>query len=38
VARIDAAAGRDREGRSGIIRQALAEWLERHGETEQEAA
>jgi hypothetical protein len=38
VARLDAAAGRDREGRSGIIRQALSEWLERHGGTEQEAA
>jgi hypothetical protein len=37
VARLDAAAGRDREGRSGIIRQALSEWLERHG-GEQEAA
>lgn len=38
VARIDAAAGRDREGRSGIIRQALSEWLERHGGPDQEAA
>jgi hypothetical protein len=37
VARLDAAAGRDREGRSGIIRQALSEWLERHGGA-QEAA
>ena len=26
-----AEAGRDREGKSGIIRQALAEWRERHG-------
>lgn len=38
VARIDAVAGRDREGRSGIIRQALSEWLERHGGAEQDAA
>ena len=30
VARLDDAAGRDREGRSGIIRQAVVEWLERH--------
>ncbi|GAA4262970.1 ribbon-helix-helix domain-containing protein [Dactylosporangium darangshiense] len=30
VARLDHAAGRDRSGRSGIIRQAVAEWLERH--------
>ena len=37
VARIDAVAGRDREGRSGIIRQALSEWLERHGGADQEA-
>jgi hypothetical protein len=27
---LDAAAGRDREGRSGIIRTAVAEWLARH--------
>ncbi|GAA3202904.1 ribbon-helix-helix domain-containing protein [Dactylosporangium siamense] len=38
VARIDAVAGRDREGRSGIIRQALSEWLERHGGADQGAA
>jgi hypothetical protein len=27
---LDAAAGRDREGRSGIIRTAVEEWLARH--------
>ena len=27
---LDAAAGRDREGRSGIIRTAVAEWLARN--------
>jgi hypothetical protein len=32
---LDAAAGRDREGRSGIIRTAVEEWLARHaGESE----
>ena len=33
VAKLDTAAGRDRAGRSGIIRQAVTEWLERHPET-----
>jgi hypothetical protein len=33
VAKLDQAAGRDRSGRSGIIRRAVAEWLERHPET-----
>lgn len=33
VAKLDQAAGRDRAGRSGIIRQAVAEWLERHSAT-----
>ncbi|WP_433211934.1 ribbon-helix-helix protein, CopG family [Dactylosporangium sp. CS-047395] len=32
VAKLDQAAGRDRAGRSGIIRLAVAEWLERHPE------
>ncbi|MGI5236826.1 ribbon-helix-helix domain-containing protein [Dactylosporangium sp. CA-139066] len=32
VAKLDHAAGRDRAGRSGIIRQAVAEWLDRHPE------
>ncbi len=30
VARLDSAAGRDRAGRSGIIRAAVEEYLERH--------
>ncbi|GLL07234.1 ribbon-helix-helix protein, CopG family [Dactylosporangium matsuzakiense] len=30
VARLDVAAQRDHEGRSGIIQQAVVEWLERH--------
>lgn len=34
---LDAAAGRDREGRSGIIRIAVAEWLARN-ENKPEAA
>ncbi|MEV0132937.1 ribbon-helix-helix protein, CopG family [Dactylosporangium sp. NPDC050688] len=29
---LDAAAGRDREGRSGIIRTAVEEWLARHAD------
>ena len=34
---LDAAAGRDREGRSGIIRTAVAEWLARHPNTTEAA-
>ncbi|MET7417509.1 ribbon-helix-helix protein, CopG family [Dactylosporangium sp. NPDC005555] len=34
---LDAAAGRDREGRSGIIRTAVAEWLARHPDTTEAA-
>jgi len=35
VEALDVAAGRDREGRSGIIRAAVEEWLVRHtGKTE----
>ncbi len=30
VTRLDEAAGRDREGRSGIVRRAIEEWLERN--------
>lgn len=38
VTRLDSAAGRDREGRSGVIRQAVEEWFERHPEQQAEAA
>lgn len=38
VAKLDQLAGRDREGRSGIIRQAVQEYLDRHFATEAEAA
>ncbi len=30
VAQLDALAGNDREGRSGVIRRAVAEYLDRH--------
>jgi len=30
MSKVDKLAGRDREGRSGVLRQAVAEYIERH--------